>query len=72
MAIDWRNCPAVRMELGYVSGAAALHGDPRVPAETVVANMDAGMSAGEVMEMFGLKTPLEDVVAVYKYARDRA
>jgi uncharacterized protein (DUF433 family) len=59
------------MKPGYISGAAALLDDPRVPAETVIVNMDEGMSAEEVIEIFGLKTPLEDVLAVYKYAKEQ-
>jgi len=31
--------------------------------------MDEGMSADEVVEMFGLKTPLKDVLAIYIYAK---
>ncbi len=69
MRTDWSRCPAVRMKPGYISGAAALLDDPRVPAETVIVNLDEGMSAEEVIEMFGLKTPLKDVLAVYNYAK---
>jgi len=57
------------MKPGYISGSAALVDDPRVSAESVVVNMDAGMSAEEVVEIFGLKTPLKDVLAVYRYAK---
>ncbi len=71
MPIDWSRCPAVRMNPAYVSGAAALLSDPRVPAETVIENMDEGMSAEEVIEIFGLKTPLKDVLAVYNYAKEQ-
>jgi uncharacterized protein (DUF433 family) len=71
MPIDWSRCPAVRTKPGYISGAAALLDDPRVPAETVIVNMDEGMSAEEVVEIFGLKTPLNDVLAVYNYAKEQ-
>jgi uncharacterized protein (DUF433 family) len=64
MPIDWSRCPAVRTKSGYIYGAVALRDDPRVPAETVVVNMDEGMSAEEVLETFGLKTPLKDALAV--------
>jgi len=71
MPIDWSRCPAVRMNPAYLSGAAALLEDPRVPAETVIVNMDEGMSAEEVIQMFGLKTPLKDILAVYNYAKEQ-
>jgi len=71
MSIDWSDCHAVRMQPGYMSGAAALRCDHRVHAETVLVNMDAGMSAEQVVEMFGLKTPLKDVLAVYKCAKEQ-
>lgn len=71
MPIDWSRCPAVRMQPGYISGAAALVDDPRVPVETVIVNMDDGMSAAEVIEAFGLKTSLKDIQAVYKYAKEQ-
>jgi uncharacterized protein (DUF433 family) len=69
MPIDWSHCHAVRTKPGYLSGAAALLDDPRIPAETVIVNIDAGMTAEEVVELFGLKTPLKDVLAIYHYAK---
>jgi uncharacterized protein (DUF433 family) len=69
--IDWSRCPVVRAKPGYISGAAALRDDPRIPAETIIVNMDAGMTAEEVVDMFALTTPLNDVLAVYKYATDQ-
>ena len=71
MPIDRSHCPAVRTKPDYISGAAALLDDPRVPAETVIVNMDEGMSAEDVVETFGLETPLEDVLAVYEYAKEQ-
>ncbi len=71
MPIDWSGCPAVRAKPGYISGDAALIDDPRVPAETIVVNMDVGMSAEEVVEIFGLKTRLEDVLAIYDYIKEQ-
>ncbi len=71
MPIDWSCCPVVRTNPDYVSGAAALLQDPRVPVETIIVNMDEGMSAEEVVEAFGLKTPLKDVLAVYEYAKEQ-
>jgi len=69
MPIDRTRYPAVRTKPGYISGAAALMNDPRVPAETVIVNIGEGMTAEEVVELFGLKTPLTDVLAVYTHAK---
>ena len=69
MPIDWSRCPAVRTRPGYLSGAPALRDDPRVPPETIVENLDLGETAEQVIENFGLKTSLQDVLAVYDYAQ---
>ena len=69
MPIDWNRCPAVLIRPGYLSGAPALRDDPRVPPETIVENMDAGETAEQVIENFGLRTSLQDVLAVYDYAK---
>jgi uncharacterized protein (DUF433 family) len=71
MPINWSRCPVVRTKPGYVSGVAALLDDPRVPAETVIVNMDEGMSAEEVIETFGLTIRLKDVLPVYNYAKEQ-
>ncbi len=77
--MDWSGCPVVVARPGYLSGAPALRDDPRVPPETIVDNIDFSEAADdhaaamEVIENFGLKTPLQDVLAVYDYAtRQRA
>jgi len=71
MPIDWSRCSAVLVRPGYISGAAALRDDPRIPAETIIVNMDEGMSAEEVVETFQLRTSLKDVLAVYSYAKEQ-
>jgi hypothetical protein len=58
MPIDRTRYPAVRTKPGDIFGAAALMNDPRLPAETGIVNMDEGMTAEGVVEVFGLKTPL--------------
>ncbi|MEA2728072.1 MAG: hypothetical protein QOF70_2547 [Acetobacteraceae bacterium] len=68
MPIDWSGCPAVCARPGYLSGRPALRDDPRVPPETIVENMDAGETAEQVIENFGLRTELHDVLAVYDHA----
>jgi uncharacterized protein (DUF433 family) len=67
--MDWSGCPLVVRRPGYLSGKPALRDDPRVPPETVVVNMDDGMTAGEVAEMFDLRTPISDIQAIYDHAK---
>jgi uncharacterized protein (DUF433 family) len=69
MPIDWSGCPAVRARPGYLSGKPALRHDPRVSPETIVDNMDTGETAEQVIENFGLRTKLQDVLAVYEWAK---
>lgn len=67
--MDWSGCPMIVARPGYLSGAPALRDDPRVPPETIVDSIDAGETAEQVIENFGLKTPLSDVLAIYEYAK---
>ncbi len=75
--IDWSECPLVVSRPGYLSGAPALKDDPRVPASTVIDHIDATDTpriedaAAEVIELFSLRTKLQDVLAVYTYAKQR-
>jgi uncharacterized protein (DUF433 family) len=69
MPIDWSRCPAVLIRPGYLSGRPALRDDPRVPPETIVENLDSGETAEQVIENYGLRTSLRDVLAVYDYAK---
>jgi uncharacterized protein (DUF433 family) len=71
--MDWSGCALVVSRPGYLSGKPALRDDPRVPPEAIVENMDDDMTAQEVAELFGLKTSVSDIQAVYDYAtRQRA
>lgn len=67
--MDWSGCPLVVSRPGYLSGKPALRDDPRVPPETIVVNMDEGMTAQQVAEMFGLRTPVADILAIYDNAK---
>jgi uncharacterized protein (DUF433 family) len=67
--MDWSGCPIVMSRPGYISGAPALRGDPRMPADLVIENMDLGESAQDVVENYQLHTPPDDVLAVYQYAK---
>jgi uncharacterized protein (DUF433 family) len=69
MPIDWSRCPAVRIRPGYLSGGPALRDDPRVPPETIVENLEAGETAEQIIENYGLRTSLQDVLSVYEYAK---
>lgn len=69
MPIDWNGCLAVCTRPEFLSGQPALRDDPRVPPEAIVNNMDAGETAEQVIENFGLRTPLADVRAVYAHAK---
>jgi uncharacterized protein (DUF433 family) len=67
--MDWSGCPVVLSRPGYLSGRPALRDDPRMPVDAVIENMDLGETAQQVIENYGLKTPLRDVLAVYDYAQ---
>ena len=69
--IDWTACPAVTRRPGYLSGGPALRADPRIPPETIVENMDAGETAEEVVRNFRLRTPVDEVLTVYRYAQEQ-
>ena len=71
MPIDWSRCPAARIRPGYLAGRPALRDDPRVPLEAIVENLDSGETAEQVIENYGLRTSLQDVLAVYEYAKQQ-
>jgi uncharacterized protein (DUF433 family) len=63
--LDWSRCPAVESIPGKVSGAWVFKGT-RMPVQTVFDNLEAGMSVGEITEVFDV-TP-EEVKAVLRFA----
>jgi len=63
--LDWSECPAVESVPGKVSAAWVFRGT-RMPVETVFENLEAGMSVGEITEIFDV-TP-EEVKAVLHFA----
>jgi uncharacterized protein (DUF433 family) len=69
--INWNDCPIVTRRPDYLSGAPALRADPRITPETIVDHMDYGETAEQVIENFGLRTSVTDVMAVYAYAKAR-
>jgi uncharacterized protein (DUF433 family) len=66
-SLDWSQCPAVESIPGKVSGAWVFK-DTRMPVQTVFANLEAGMSLGEITEVFDV-TP-EEVKAVLHFASE--
>lgn len=67
--MDWSGCPLVIARPGFISGAPALRGDPRMPADLVIQNMDLGESAQDVVDNYQLRTTPEDVLAIHQYAK---
>ena len=67
--MDWTGCPLVVSRAAYLSGTPALRDDPRVPADAVVESMDLGESAEDVVENYGLRTTVKDVLQIYEYAK---
>jgi uncharacterized protein (DUF433 family) len=65
--LDWSQCPAVESIPGKVSGAWVFKGT-RMPVQTVFENLEAGMSADEITEVFDV-TP-EEVKAVIHFAAE--
>ena len=53
--LDWSQCPAVESVPGKVSGAWVLKGT-RMPVQTIIANLEAGMSLKEITEVHEVRT----------------
>ena len=51
MEIDWAQCPAVESIPGKVDGAWLLKGT-RMPVQTIIENLEAGLSSREITEVF--------------------
>ena len=65
--LDWSQCPAVESIPGKVSGAWVFRGT-RMPVQTVFENLEAGMSVGEITEVFDV-TP-EEVRSALRFASE--
>ncbi len=63
--LDWSECPAVESIPSKVSGAWVLKGT-RMPVQTIFANLEAGLSVKEIMEVFDVTE--EEVRAVIHFA----
>ena len=62
--VDWRQCALVEQIRGKVSGVPLLKGT-RMPAQTIIDNIDAGMTPAEVAETWRLDP--NTVLAIYAY-----
>lgn len=63
--VDWRACPLVEQVPGKVSGVPLLKGT-RMPVQTILDNLDYGMSADEVAATWELDPAT--VRTIYEYA----
>ncbi len=63
--LDWSQCPAVESIPGKVSGAWVLKGT-RMPVQTIFENLEAGLSAKEITEVFDVTE--REVKAVLHFA----
>jgi uncharacterized protein (DUF433 family) len=66
-ALDWSQCPDVESVPGKMSGAWVLKGT-RFPVKTIFDNLEAGMSIGEITEVFDVTA--EEVRAVLHFASE--
>jgi uncharacterized protein (DUF433 family) len=63
--LDWSKCSAVESVPGKLGGAWVFRGT-RMPVQTVFDNLEAGMSAREITEVFDVT--IEEVQAVIHFA----
>lgn len=63
--LDWSQCAAVESVPGKVSGAWVLKGT-RMPVSVIFENLEAGMSIGEITEVFDVTE--DEVKAVVHFA----
>jgi len=66
--LDWPQCPVVESIRGRVSGTWVF-GRTRMPVQTVFENLEAGMSADEMTEVFDLAP--QEVKAVLHFTSER-
>ncbi len=59
--IDWSECSAVESVPGKMSGAWVLRGT-RMPVQTIFENLEAGLSAKEITEVFDVTEDEVDAV----------
>ena len=65
--LDWSQCTAVESIAGKVSGAWVFK-DTRMPVATVFENLEAGLTAEEIMEEFSVTR--EQLNAVLHFAAE--
>ena len=62
--LDWSQCEAVESVPGKMSGAWVFRGT-RMPVQTVITNLEAGMSLKEITEVFDVTA--EEIQAVLRF-----
>jgi len=67
MALDWSQCAAVESIPGKVSGAWVLRGT-RMPVQTIIENLEAGLSVQEITEVFDVTA--DEVREVLEFIRE--
>ena len=67
--MDWSGCPLVESREGKVSGLPLLKGT-RLPADSVLDNFKAGLSAAEISDQFDV--PEAWVRLLLSYASERS
>ena len=68
LPVDWSGCDLVRSHPGFLSGAWCLKSAPRMPADAIVQNWDAGHSVEELSEMWEGITR-EQIEGILHFAR---
>ncbi|MGD0103812.1 MAG: DUF433 domain-containing protein [Rhodopila sp.] len=66
--VDWSQCDLVRSHPGFLGGAWCLKSAPRMPADAIVQNWDAGHSVEELSGMWDGITR-EQIEGILKFAR---
>ena len=67
-AMDWSDCPLVKVVPGKVSGVPLLKGT-RLPADTVLSNYEAGSPVDEISDNFDV--PEKTIRDLLSYAANK-
>lgn len=68
LPVDWSRCDLVRSHPGFLGGTWCLKSAPRMPADAIVQNWDAGHSVEELSEMWEGITR-EQIEGILHFAR---
>jgi uncharacterized protein (DUF433 family) len=67
-AVDWSQCDLVQSHPDYLGGAWCLKSAPRMPADAIVENWDAGLSVEELSDVWEGITR-EQIEGILRFAR---